>query len=152
MMEHLGGIEDAGQIAARHSRYLDTSEKGAMFTIRLGAHSVIAGTVGFWERTWLGELVYEAGWMVSPEYARHGIATAAATAVVQRARACVEHRFLHAFPAVSNVASNIVCARAGFSNFGACSFEYPKGHAMRCNDWRVDLREETVSQTAHPSI
>jgi hypothetical protein len=28
---------------------------------------------------------------------------------------------------------------AGFINRGEHTFEYPKGHWMRCNDWRIDL-------------
>jgi hypothetical protein len=26
-----------------------------------------------------------------------------------------------------------------FTLVGACDFEYPPGHVMRCNDWRFDL-------------
>ncbi len=142
MARHLGSIEDPGQIAARHERYLDTSQKGGMFTIALGPDSIIVGSIGFWERTWQGERIYEAGWMVLPEYAGRGIATKAALAIVHRARVSSEHRFLHAFSSVCNVASNIVCERAGFANLGKCKFEYPKGHFMQCNDWRIDLGTE----------
>ncbi len=139
MMEHLGGIETADQIVARHKRYLDTSEDGGMFTISLPADPIIVGTVGFWETTWQGERIYEAGWMVFPDYGGRGIATEAACAIAMRAKAQRTHRFLHAFPSVSNTASNMVCERAGFANLGECAFEYPKGRFTKCNDWRVDL-------------
>jgi hypothetical protein len=32
-----------------------------------------------------------------------------------------------------------VCRKAGFELVGECDFEYPKGHPIRCNDWRYDL-------------
>jgi hypothetical protein len=28
----------------------------------------------------------------------------------------------------------------GFELVEACEFEFPKGHFMTCNDWRLDLR------------
>ena len=48
-------------------------------------------------------------------------------------------RFLHAFPSVANAASNAVCRKVGFVELGECDFEYPAGHPIRCNDWRLDL-------------
>ena len=141
MMEHLGGPENARQIALRHERYLQKGEReeGGMFTISLDGDSTLVGTVGFWETTWKDEAIYEAGWMVLPAFAGRGIATQAALAIIERARAQHRHRFLHAFPSVSNDASNKVCANAGFLNLGECTFEYPKGRLMQSNDWRVDL-------------
>lgn len=49
-------------------------------------------------------------------------------------------RYLHAFPNVDNLASNAICQKAGFTNLGPGEFEYPKGHYMTCNDWRIDVR------------
>ena len=134
MMEHLGGVESAEQIERRHVRYLSG---GDMFTVWEGSSTV--GSVGFWERVWRGEDVYETGWMILPEFAGRGLATQAAVAVISLARKQRKHRFIHAFPSTENIASNAVCRNAGFMNVGECTFEYPKGHWMRCNDWRVDL-------------
>jgi hypothetical protein len=53
--------------------------------------------------------------MILPKFAGRGLATGAALAVVELAR------------------------NAGLTNLGECEFEYPKGHWMRCNDWRIDL-------------
>jgi RimJ/RimL family protein N-acetyltransferase len=141
MMEHLGGIETPEQIAARHLRFLDcaASGTGAMFTISLDGDLQKVGTIGFWDKVWRGEDVYETGWMVLPEYGGRGIATQAAIALVQHVKQERRHRFLHAFPSVANVPSNRVCERAGFVNLGEHTFEYPKGHFMQCNDWRFDL-------------
>ena len=57
----------------------------------------------------------------------------------QRAQSERRHRFVHAYPGVENAASNALCQRLGFTLLGAYDFEYPKGQAMRCNDWRLDL-------------
>jgi RimJ/RimL family protein N-acetyltransferase len=110
-----------------------------MFTISLPAESAMAGSIGFWETTWQGEQIYETGWMVLPEYAGRGIATQAAAAIAARARGIGKHRFLHAFPNVLNAASNAVCQKAGFTNMGQCTFEYPKRSFMQCHNWRIDL-------------
>ncbi|MBV8066979.1 MAG: GNAT family N-acetyltransferase [Candidatus Eremiobacteraeota bacterium] len=134
MMEHLGGIESAEQIEQRHARFLRSE---GMFTV--WERDAVVGSVGFWEKTWLGEDVYEAGWMILPQYAGRGLATKAALEVASLARKESKCRFLHAFPNVENAASNAVCRNAGFTKLGEHTFEYPKGHWMRCNDWRIDL-------------
>jgi hypothetical protein len=72
-------------------------------------------------------------------------------AVVARARAEKTHRYLHAFPSVGDPASNAVCRKAGFSLRGECDVEYPAGHPLRCNDWRLDL-EATADRTPGPGI
>src|SRR5579872_4223377 len=80
MMRHLGGVESAAAIERRHRRYLETEfpEKGAMYVILLCEQRVAAGTIGYWQRPWNGEEVYETGWMVLPKFAGRGIATRAA--------------------------------------------------------------------------
>ncbi|MCW2919778.1 MAG: N-acetyltransferase [Actinomycetia bacterium] len=97
------------------------------------------GTIGYWERTWRDELVYETGWGVLPAFQDRGIATAAANAVTERARVQRRHRYLHAFPAVDHPASNAVCRKAGFTLLGGTDFEYPPGTIMLSNDWRLEL-------------
>ena len=59
---------------------------------------------------------------------------------IELARRAVKHRFMHAFPSVENAPSNAICRKLGFELLEACEFEYPKGHFMTCNDWRLDLR------------
>ncbi|HWC44615.1 MAG TPA: GNAT family N-acetyltransferase, partial [Casimicrobiaceae bacterium] len=43
-------------------------------------------------------------------------------------------------PNVDNAPSNAICRKLGFELLEACEFEFPKGHFMTCNDWRLDLR------------
>ncbi|WP_328583117.1 GNAT family N-acetyltransferase [Streptomyces sp. NBC_00370] len=147
LMAHLGGPETDEQVLKRHRRYVELSAdrtgKGRMFRVVLlpgdGEAEQPVGTVGFWEQTWNGEAVYESGWGVLTAYHGRGIAPAATTAVVHEARTAGKHRFLHAFPSVDNAPSNAVCRKAGFTLRGEVDFEYPVGHPMRCNNWRLDL-------------
>jgi RimJ/RimL family protein N-acetyltransferase len=125
-------------VVKRHARYLAIETgAGGMFTVTLDG--VTAGSIGFWEREWQDETVYETGWNVLPEFQGKGVATAAAKAIVDRASAAGRHRWLHAYPSVDNPASNAICRKAGFTFAGEHDFEYPKGSFMRCNDWRHAL-------------
>ncbi|MFB9839301.1 GNAT family N-acetyltransferase [Actinoallomurus acaciae] len=137
---HLGGPETEEKVVERHARYLDLGAPGSgrMFTVVL-PDGAKAGTIGYWEREWQGETVYETGWNVLPEHQGRGIAGAAATAIVARARVEKRHRRIHAYPSVDNPASNAICRKAGFTFAGEHEFEFPKGHFMRCNDWHHDL-------------
>jgi hypothetical protein len=106
------------------------------------------GTVGYWENVWEGREIYESGWGLLPAFQGRGIATAAARAAAGQARAQRRHRFLHAFPLVTNPRSNAVCGGAGYTLRGECRFEYPPGTVLRCNDWAMDL---ATWQDAPPS-
>jgi RimJ/RimL family protein N-acetyltransferase len=142
MTEHLGGPESPEKIRDRHERYCRISRDpstGLMFAIVAGPEGVGVGSVGYWEREWQGETVFETGWSVLPEFQGQGIATRATVLVAERARAEGKHRFMHAFPAVDNGPSNAICRKVGFTFQGAFDFEYPPGHPLRCNDWRLDL-------------
>src|SRR6476660_7862689 len=68
MTEHLGGPESRAQLVARQARYerLHDSDTDRMFRIVDGPSGQAVGSVGYWERTWRGELVYETGWSVLP--------------------------------------------------------------------------------------
>ena len=141
MMEHLGGPETEEQILARHKRYLKVGDAGTgrMFRIVLLPEHEAVGTIGYWERVWQEQTVYETGWSVLPEFQGRGIAAAAAAAAVASAKAEQKHTYIHAFPSVDNPASNAICRKLGFSLIAECDFEYPPGHTMPSNDWRLSL-------------
>ncbi|MDJ0346233.1 GNAT family N-acetyltransferase [Streptomyces sp. H10-C2] len=141
MMEHLGGPEPEDKVLARHRRYLDIEGAGTgrMFSVVLLPEGESVGTIGYWDRVWQGETVYETGWGVLPQFQGRGIAVAAATAAVADAAARQTHTSVHAFPSVDHPASNAICRTAGFSLVSECDFEYPAGTHLRCNDWRLDL-------------
>jgi RimJ/RimL family protein N-acetyltransferase len=137
MMTHLGGPESAEKIAERQSRYEQPGSR--QYKIVDAATGEGAGYVGYWEREWRDEQVFEIGWAVTPPFQGRGIAVAATIEAIAIARAERTRRFLHAFPSVQNAPSNAVCRRCGFALLGPNEFEYPKGHLMLCNDWRLDL-------------
>lgn len=141
MTVHLGGPESEEKLRERQGRYerLDADSGGRMYRIVVEATGEAAGSVGYWEKDWRDETVYETGWSVLPEFQGRGIAVAATREVIDAARAERRHRYLHAFPSVENAASNAICRKLGFELLGEHEFEYPKGHWMRCNDWRLDL-------------
>jgi RimJ/RimL family protein N-acetyltransferase len=136
MTAHLGGPESDEKLVDRHRRYLATP---GMFRVTLLPDEIPVGSIGYWERPWHDDLVYETGWSVLPEHQGLGIATAAAVAVAARAAADGRHEQLHAFPKVAHPASNGVCQRAGFTLLGEVDFEYPAGNPIRCNDWMLTL-------------
>jgi RimJ/RimL family protein N-acetyltransferase len=137
MMEHLGGPESAERIAERQVRY-ELADSG-MFEIVDETTGEGVGSVGYWERTWRAQQVYEIGWSVIPSAQGRGIARAATAQAIAAAAAQRMHRFLHAFPSVDNAPSNAICRALGFTLLGTGDFEYPPGNPMRCNDWRLAL-------------
>ncbi|KOX29888.1 GCN5 family acetyltransferase [Streptomyces sp. NRRL F-4707] len=138
---YLGGPESEDRLLARHRRYVEPAA-GRMYRVTLAEGGETVGSVGYWQRTWQGAETWETGWGVLPEFQGRGLAVRAALAVREAARAAGPHRYLHAFPGVGHAASNAVCRKAGFTLLGQADFEYPKGHWIRSNDWRVDLDKE----------
>ncbi|OFW61861.1 MAG: hypothetical protein A2133_02610 [Actinobacteria bacterium RBG_16_64_13] len=139
-MAHLGGPESPEAIRSRHRRYLasDGSTDG-LFTIILEPEATAVGWVGYWEIDWRGGKVWECGWHLVPEHQGAGVATAGMVLLLEVSRARGSHRFMHAFPSADNTRSNALCRRLGFELLGEEQVEYPKGHMMRSNDWRLDL-------------
>jgi RimJ/RimL family protein N-acetyltransferase len=150
MMVYLGGPETPEEIRNRHERYckIEHTGKGRMFVIVVGAEKVAAGSVGYWEFELDGRLVWETGWSVLTEFQGQGIATKGIAAVVERARAERKHRFIHAFPANENGASNAVCRKVGFTLQGEVNLEDRRspGRFLRFNDWRLDLFADALER------
>jgi RimJ/RimL family protein N-acetyltransferase len=141
MMTYLGGPESPEQLVARHAKFLALphAAAGEMFTIVNDDSGVKLGSVGWWDKEWRGDVVYETGWQVIRVFQGRGIATAAMVQLIERLKMSATRRYLHAFPSVENGPSNAICRKLGFELLEALEFEYPKGSIMRCNDWRLDL-------------
>jgi RimJ/RimL family protein N-acetyltransferase len=150
MTEHLGGPESEENLEKRHKRYVAAASSGIVrdpdrtypayiFKVVLEPDGMAVGNVNFWNREWKGEQVYEMGWGILPEHQGRGIASAAVAEAIELARATKRKQAVHAFPSVENQPSNGICRRLGFVLLGATQFEYPKGHWMLCNDWRLAL-------------
>jgi RimJ/RimL family protein N-acetyltransferase len=145
MTEHLGGPETPEQLEVRQRRYVASadSDTAYIYKVLLLPEGVPVGGVSFWDREWKGQAVYEMGWGVLPEFQGRGIATAAVEEAIDLALATERHSAIHAFPSVDNAPSNALCRGLGFDLLGETELEYPKGHWMRCNDWRLPLGEYT---------
>jgi len=141
MTRHLGGPESEEKLVERHRRFerLAASGTGHMFRIVDDETGESVGSVGYWQRDWRGEEIYEIGWMVVPQFQGRGIAAAATAQAIEHARAEGGRSRIHAFPSVDNPPSNAICRKLGFELAGDIEFEYPPGNMMRCNDWRLDL-------------
>ncbi|HKB34582.1 MAG TPA: GNAT family N-acetyltransferase [Candidatus Dormibacteraeota bacterium] len=150
MTEHLGGPETDEQVLLRHQRYVAAARSGIfrdsdreyrafIFKAVLEPGGLGVGSVNFWDREWRGEQVYEMGWGVVPEFQGRGIASVMVGLAVEVARETKRRPAVHAFPSLDNAPSNGICRRVGFELLGEERFEYPKGHWMQCNDWRLLL-------------
>ncbi|MED4689362.1 GNAT family N-acetyltransferase [Peribacillus frigoritolerans] len=139
MMEHLGGPESNEQILKRHQRYLQIGDKGCMFSIIPFPEAKAVGSVGYWQKVWNDEIVYEIGWSVLPSFQGKGIASHAVKALIEKIKAERNYKYIHAFPSITNPASNAICRKLGFNLISECEFEYPPGSFMQCNDWCLEL-------------
>ena len=149
MTAHLGGPETDDKVADRHRRYLETAEADSvdrMFAVVLRPTGEKVAVVGYWHREWRDEPVYETGWSVLPAFQGRGIARTAVRQALDLARLEARFRYVHAFPSTTNAPSNALCRSIGFELLGECDFEYPPGHPMRCNDWRLDLQAPATQQ------
>src|ERR1700730_1271677 len=84
MTRHLGGPETEEKIRQRDQRYCGIAEtgKGRMFVIVAERESVPVGSVGYWEKEWQGDLIWEVGWGVLPAFQGRGIGASATAALV----------------------------------------------------------------------
>lgn len=139
MLKHLGGPESKEKVLKRHKRYLEPGNWGCMFSIKMLPDIEAVGSVGYWENNWNGENVYETGWSVLPSFQGKGIATMAVKLALVKAADQNKYKYVHAFPSISNPASNAICQKLGFQFISECEFEYPPGSFMRCNNWRLNL-------------
>lgn len=139
MTEHVGGPESPEKIAERQTRYERPGSR--QFKIVDEASGEGVGWVGYWERTWHDEQVYEIGWSVLPGFQGRGIASAATAQAIEKARAEQQLRFVHAYPMVENEPSNAICRKVGFNLVEEIEYPGAKGGFVKCNDWRLDLFE-----------
>jgi RimJ/RimL family protein N-acetyltransferase len=138
MTQHIGGPESADKIAERQSRRERPGSRQYKIAIEETGEAV--GWVGYWDKDWRDDHVYEIGWSVLTPFQGRGIGAAATELAIGVARAEQERRYVHAFPSVTNAPSNAICRKVGFSLLEeGIEFEYPPGNTMRCNDWRFDL-------------
>ena len=149
MMLHIGGPRPEADVRASHKRRLALMEKGdaRMYKIVADDSDEVLGTIGIWKLDWKGSQTYEMGWFVLPEHQGKGVATEAARLIIEQARSDNDVRYIHAYPSVSNAASNAIARNVGMNNLGEFDNEGFAG-ILRCNDWRIDLHQAS-SQKQH---
>ena len=137
-MRHLGGPVAADQIPAIHRRRMESAGTGWWFKIVPEPGGPTAGTIGIWDHEHDGHRIHETGWTVAPEFRGQGVATRALELLLSRARADGSFDAIHAFPAVSNDASNALCRGFEFELVGDEEFNF-RGHLLHCNHWVLVL-------------
>lgn len=150
IMRHIGGPRPEEDVRATHKRRLASMEKGdtRMYKIMADDTGEVLGTIGIWKIEAKGPQAYEMGWIVLPEHQGKGVATEAARLIIEQARSDPDVRYVYAFPSVTNPASNAIARKIGMQNQGEFDNEDYAG-VLRCNDWRIDLRQET-SENQNP--
>jgi RimJ/RimL family protein N-acetyltransferase len=140
VMAELGGPLPEDRLEPKWREVVDDVAAGRVwyFAIVPDDEKEAAGSVCVWAREWDGEPINEMGWMVLPEHQGRGLASAAVRMVLDRARAERRWGTIHAFPGVTNGASNAICRKNGFEQLGAYDFLY-EDRPLRCNHWRVDV-------------
>ena len=140
MMVHLGGPLDRQLVVKAHFRTLQAMAEGRCWWFKIVPDGVVtaSGTIGIWQ-TWRQDLpINEMGWMILPPFQNRGIGTEAGRQILARAKEEQRFRVVDAFPAVTNAASNALCAKLGFSKLEPVEVEYA-GRMLFCNHWRIDL-------------
>lgn len=97
----------------------------------------VAGTVTLWSREEYAQVMSEIGWMVLPEFQGKGLAKTAVRALLKRARDAERWGLVHAFPGVTNAASNAICRALGFTLVGQETVDFAD-RWLRTNHWRID--------------
>jgi RimJ/RimL family protein N-acetyltransferase len=95
------------------------------------------GSVVIWSHDEDDTQISEIGWMVLQEFQGAGIGKEAASTILERARGDGRWGEIHAFPGVTNAASNGICRSLGFTMVGTSEFEY-YGRTLHCNHWRIE--------------
>jgi len=150
LMRHIGGARPEADVRAAHKRRLALMAKGAaqMYKVVDDDAGETLGTIGMWKIDWEGPQSWEMGWFVLPEHQGKGIATAAARHLLAQARANPDVRSVHAYPAVTNAASNAIARKIGMENLGQFDNEGFAG-ILRCNNWRIGLHmQQSIAHIA----
>jgi RimJ/RimL family protein N-acetyltransferase len=140
MMSELGGPQPRAGIEAKVASDVAQVAAGTAWICMVvpgDDEAVVAGSVVIWDSEHDGATLAEVGWMVLPEHQGQGLARAAVRLLLDRNQ--VERRWgpIHAFPGVTNAASNALCRSLGFSSRGEEEIEFAGG-VFQCNHWVLE--------------
>jgi RimJ/RimL family protein N-acetyltransferase len=145
IMRHIGGPRPEVEVRDSHRHRLELMEQGIarMYKIVTDGYDGVLGTIGIWKIDWKGPQTFEMGWFVLPEHQGKGVASEAARLIISQSRSDPGIHFVHAFPSVSNVASNAIARKIGMRNLGEFDNEGFAG-VMHCNNWCIGLSHPAV--------
>lgn len=138
MMAELGGPLNLKQIQSLHARSMSSVVSGKSWHFKIVNASVSIGIVGIWEKQYKNAAVNEIGWMVLPGFQRRGFAAWGAGQIVSKAKAETRFKEIHAFPATTNVPSNVICEKLGFKRLEEVDFNY-QGRSLVCYHWVLEF-------------
>lgn len=144
MMSELGGPLPVEGLAAKLARDSAAAAEGRWWALKImtgGANDIAIGTISVWDYEEGGERVSEMGWIVLPAHQGKGYASAAVRVTLERDQVEKKWGTLHAYPGVTNGASNAICRKCGFELLGQQEIDFA-GRLIKCNHWRF-----TPSQT-----
>jgi RimJ/RimL family protein N-acetyltransferase len=149
MMSDLGGPQPEDEVIRKAGRDAERAESGEDWILMIipDGSEQVAGTVVVWTNTEHGEAFSEIGWMVLPEHQGRGLAKAAVAAVLQRAKEDARWGTIHAFPSISNGASNGICRSLGFTLEGVETIEFA-GQDFTSNHWSIDPNSLGITERA----
>ncbi len=140
VMAELGGPRPKEELPGVHEMRIAAKidDEDWWFKIVPGPGDEPAGTIGIWPSEVNGAQTYETGWMVLPAHQGRGIATEALAMLLDRARTDGRFDSIHAFPGVTNGASNALCRKFGFELRGESEVKF-RDQPLRVNHWVLAL-------------
>jgi RimJ/RimL family protein N-acetyltransferase len=142
MMAELGGPLPRDEVEVRFATRVRRTQADEYWVSVIvpdaAAPDVVAGNVSLWSHPdGEGAGLSEIGWMVLPEFQGQGYAKRAVRAVLERARTDGRWGVVHAFPGITNAASNALCRSVGFTPVGERLVTFA-GRELRTRQWRID--------------
>jgi len=138
-MRELGGPADPADMPRVHRMRVETVAKGEWyFVIVPEPPGPPAGAIGIWDSKFKDQPIQEIGWMVLPQFQGRGIAKEALRTILHRARSDPRYTRIHAFPGVTNAASNALCRGAGFTHVEETEVRF-RDRPLRVNHWELDV-------------
>ena len=145
MMAELGGPLPRDGIEAKVERDVRAAAADTawikMIVPDAAEPQVVAGTVTLWSHEEEGAALSEIGWMVLPELQGRGLAKAAVRLLLECARDEERWGTVHAFPGITNAASNGICRSLRFTLLKERDVTFA-GRVIRTNHWAIDPRTD----------
>ena len=146
MMAELGGPLPREGIEDKVRRDVDQAAADVAWIKMIvpdGDSSEVAGSVVLWPHEASDETTSEIGWMVRPEFQGQGLGKHAVRVLLEAARDDGRWGLVHAFPAVTNAASNGICRSVGFRLTRQQDVTFA-GQIFRTNHWVIDPQADLV--------